>query len=426
MKNHRLRWDKTNMQFAFDLIMKKRTALFLSISLALVTADHVGGQTFSATADQAGTTIYGSGGTNYVGFTGPNWGPRVGEYFGQGSALVLPFQLPTLPVGAQFLTADFKIWIYDITGQTNVPFNVDLYGLSARNTNTVLATDFYASGAPDPSNTLIQDGYLTPTSTNGQGSISISGGVTTPPSIVTGAGGSAALVNYLNAQYNGGAGAGQWIFLRLSPATNFFNGNYAYEPLTSFAGESYAHPMLEYTSSSSTNGVPVQTTNQTINLVFPVQGLAYAKLDIAPAPISVTPIPPEGITAPSVRNPTIPVTYQYTFPPNTTVTIAKNQFTGTEPNTDIQLSTVDYSGQTITGQIVSTLALDGSTWNVQVYNVTPVGTNGVSPLIPDPYLAPAPACDRIFPTSRAAGSGYDHEHTPPGIYLVPGERGSEV
>ena len=187
-------------------------------------------------------------------------------------------------------------------------------------------------------------------STNGHGSISISGGVTTPPSIVTGAGGSSALVSYLNAQYNSGAGAGRWIFLRLSPATNVFNGNYAYDPLTSFAGESYAHPLLEYTT-TTTNSVPFQTTNQTINLVFPVQGLAYAKLDVAPAPISVTPIPPEGITAPSVRNPTVPVTYQYTFPPNTTITIAKNQFTGTAPNTDIQLSTIDYTGQTITGQL---------------------------------------------------------------------------
>src|SRR5277367_3547662 len=193
MKNRCLRQDKTNMQFGLDLIMKKRTALFLAISLALVTAGHVGGQTFSTTADQAGTTIYGSGGTNYVGFTGPNWGPRVGEYFGQGSALVLPFQLPTLPVGGQFVTADLKIWIYDITGQTNVPFNIDLYGLAARNTNTVSATDFFVGGTPDPGNTLIQAGYLTRTSTNGQGSISISGGVTTPPSIVTGASGSVAL-----------------------------------------------------------------------------------------------------------------------------------------------------------------------------------------------------------------------------------------
>ncbi len=370
--------------------MKMLTVHALAAGLTLVIATNVRGQTLSIQADQAGTTIYVTGGTNYVGFAGANWGPRVGEYFGQGSALVLPFQLPTLPAGAQFVTADFKVWLYDITGQINVPFQVDLYGLAARNTNIVLASDFYTSGAPDPSNTLIQAGYLTPTSTNGHGSISMSGGVTTPPPIVTGAAGSTALLNYLNTQYNGGAGAGQWIFLRLSPATNYFNGNYAYDPLTSYAGESYAHPLIEYTKTATTNGPPVQTTNQTINLVFPVQGLAYAKLDIAPAPISVTPIPPEGITAPSVRNPTTPVTYQYTFPPNTTITIAKNQFTGTAPNTDIQLSTIDYTGQTITGQIVSTLALDGSVWNVQVYNLPTTNSNGVSPLIPDPYQAPPP------------------------------------
>jgi hypothetical protein len=119
-----------------------------------------------------------------------------------------------------------------------VPFQVDLYGLAARDTNTVLASDFYVSGTPDSGNTFIQAGYLTSTSTNGHGSISISGGVTTPPPIVTGGAGNTALVNYLNAQYNGGIGAGRWVFLRLSPATNAFNGNYAYDPLTSYAGES--------------------------------------------------------------------------------------------------------------------------------------------------------------------------------------------
>ncbi len=356
----------------------------------------VHGQTLSIRADQAGRTIYGSGGTNYVGSPGPNWGPRVGS-FGQGSVLVLPFQLPTLSAGAQFATADFQVWLYDITGQTNVPFQVDLYGLASRNTNTVLAADFYVSGAPDPSNTLIQARYLTPVSTNGHGSISISGGVTTPPSIVTGAGGSSALVSYLNAQYNSG-GSGTVNFLRLSPATNVFNGNYAYDPLTSFAGESHAHPLLEYTT-TTTNSVPFRPrTDDQSGVSRARPGLRQigccTGTDQRDANFA------GGHHRSFGRNPTVPVTYQYTFPPNTTITIAKNQFTGTAPNTDIQFSTIDYTGQIITGHLVSTLALDGSTWNVQVYDVAASNTNGLSPLIPDPYQArrrhPSPGRSRSW------------------------------
>ena len=84
--------------------VKTRTILGFAAGLTFALATNVRAQTVSIWADQAGTTIYRTGGTNYVGFAGANWGPRVGEYFSQGSALVLPFQLPTLPVGAQFVT----------------------------------------------------------------------------------------------------------------------------------------------------------------------------------------------------------------------------------------------------------------------------------------------------------------------------------
>lgn len=343
------------------------------------------------TASQAASTVYVSNGSNVVAFAGPAYAPRVGEYFGKGSALVLPFQLPTLAPGAQFSTADFKVWLYDIVGQTNVPFSVDLYGLAARGANSVLASDFYAGAAVDPAATLLQSGLFTPGTVNGHGSIN----PTNPPAVVTSGAGDSALVSYLNEQYNSGAGAGSWIFLRLSPAATVFSGNYAYTPLTSSAGESYAHPVIEYTSSSS--APPAQTNNQTINLIFPVQGLAYAKLNVSPAPLSVSPVPSEGVGTPSVRNPVDTVIYQYTFASNTLVTISKNQFTGSEPNTDIQLSTVDYSGQTLTGQSVSTLALDGANWNVQVYSVGSTNPTNLGSLIPDPYQAPAaPALSGSF------------------------------
>jgi len=351
------------------------------LALALSSLISAPAQTFTNLADKAGMTVYAtSAGTNAVVWDGANYAPRVGEYYSYGADLVLPFQLPTLPPGASFATADFRVWLFDMVGQTNVPFSVDLYGLAARDSNTVLSTDFYANASPDPKAELLQAGYLFPGMTNGDGSSA------TAPAIITSFGADTNLVSYLNAQYNSGVGAGLWIFLRLSPATNYFNGNYAYCPMTSMAGETWAWPMLEYTTTANTNSPPVQTNNQTINLVFPVQGLAYAKVNVSPTPLDVTPAPPEGILSPSVRNPTSPVTYQYTFAPNTTVTISKNQFTGSDPNTDIELSTVDYTGSTLTGQSVTTLALNGATWNVQVYSLSATNsTNTISGLIPDPY-----------------------------------------
>lgn len=131
--------------------------------------------------------------------------------------------------------------------------------------------------------------------------------------------------------------------------------------------------------------------NVTINLTFPAQGMAYAKLTLSPAPLSVTPTPPEGITSPSVRNPTEPVTYKLTFPPNTRVGIAVNQFTGTEQNTQIVLETKDEEGRQVSGRALATIATDNQEWNVRVIPVE-ASKNGNPPAnwIADPYKAPAP------------------------------------
>ena len=159
-------------------------------------------------------------------------------------------------------------------------------------------------------------------------------------------------------------------------------------------GTGYGYSLWEFEvyTDPPVTGPPVQSANQTINLVFPVQGLAYAKVNVSPAPLSVTPTPPEGNSTPSVRNPTAAVTYQITFPPNTNITLSKNQFTGSDPNTDIVLSTVDYAGVTQSATAVTTLALNNATWNVVVKAIPSGGTNGNPPAnwINDPYVSPAP------------------------------------
>lgn len=131
-----------------------------------------------------------------------------------------------------------------------------------------------------------------------------------------------------------------------------------------------------------------QTTPQTVKLMFPE--LAYAKINVSPAPLSVTPTPEEGNTTPSVRNPPGPFTYELTFPPNTLVTMSKNQFSPTEPNTDIRLVVTTSTGSVLRAQSVSTLAVQGAEWKVEIFS-TGNGPDGRDrTIIPDPYVAPPP------------------------------------
>ena len=373
--------------------MLSKPAITGLLALALWPAAHAPAQTFTNRAGSASRSVYvGSDGSNIVGWAGANYAPRVGELNGRGACLVFAFQLPSLDPGAQFASADFQTWLYNVIGQANVPFAVDLYGLPGRPADTVLPDDYYGHRDPDTNATLIQAGYYVPGITNGTGAASRA------PAIVTSNDANATLLAYLNTQYNN-VGAGAWIFLRLSPATNAFSGNFAYSPMTPAASESWAWPAISYTTTLNTNAPPDQTNQQTIRITFPVQGMAYAKLNVSPLPAAVDPVPPEGVATPSVVNPSAPVTYLYTYPPSTTVTVAKNQFTGSSPNTDIRISTIDYHGTMLKGASVSTLALDGSTWSVEVYSVaTTNSTNSISGLIPDPYpFVPPVAVTGAFP-----------------------------
>ncbi len=134
---------------------------------------------------------------------------------------------------------------------------------------------------------------------------------------------------------------------------------------------------------------PPQSGNQIINLNFPE--LAFARINLSPAPLAISPAPQEGdISSPGVRNPPGPFTYQLTYAANTTVTMSKNQFSPTQPNTDIRLAVVNAQGTQLRGQSVTALAVQGANWNVEIYSTG----GGTDPrdrtIIADPYKAPAP------------------------------------
>jgi beta-glucosidase-like glycosyl hydrolase len=156
---------------------------------------------------------------------------------------------------------------------------------------------------------------------------------------------------------------------------------------------------------------PPQTSNQTLKLMFPE--LAYAKINVSPTPLNVTPTPEEGFATPSVRNPPGPFTYLLTFPPNTTVTMSKNQFSPTEPNTDIRLVVTTASG-TQRAQSVTALAVQDAEWQVEIFSTGSTTPPPGGPIIPDPYVAPAPppTAGSFAVTAPANGAMITHTRRP--------------
>ena len=115
---------------------------------------------------------------------------------------VVPFELPTLPVGKTLSDASFSFNVESYSNQPTTT-NIDLYGIGFRNSSDVLLTDDNYAGANDGSDAVkLQDNILVGTSTE-VGTITSSS--------------SPSLVAYINAQYSNGAVGGDFIFLRLSP-----------------------------------------------------------------------------------------------------------------------------------------------------------------------------------------------------------------
>ncbi len=150
------------------------------------------------------------------------------------NATVLVFQLPTLAAGEYFASATLNI----SANKNETPaFNGDLYGLDRRASATVVGTDFFA-GSNDTRAfaTKLQDSILTP---------SLS---TTMTALTTDATGSLNLLDYLNAQYDGGTGAGEFVFLRLNIDTaTHENTTNRYEVGTADNATPSLRPFIEFT-----------------------------------------------------------------------------------------------------------------------------------------------------------------------------------
>ena len=163
------------------------------------TADQfIAGPSTSGPQDGTGTSLGNAAGVTL------KVGRVAGSNADAGRNAVYVFQLPNLgAVANPFTSAALSFGITTIDNNTAV--NVDLYGLGRRDAAPTIAVgDYYfANGADSTDATRLQVDILTPTST--------------PNSIISTDGtGSANLLAFLNAQYAGGVGVGEYVYLRLN------------------------------------------------------------------------------------------------------------------------------------------------------------------------------------------------------------------
>ncbi|MBX3740878.1 MAG: PEP-CTERM sorting domain-containing protein [Akkermansiaceae bacterium] len=126
---------------------------------------------------------------------------------GNGRNMLVSFQLPDFgAVANPFTSASLGLYLDGKSG-TPFSFNVDLYGLAAQGTSALPTGAYYEGATVDssPGVSLIQQDFAITTTSNGSS-------VTTSAIV-----GNVNLLNYLNAQYAGGAGALQYVVFRLNP-----------------------------------------------------------------------------------------------------------------------------------------------------------------------------------------------------------------
>jgi hypothetical protein len=169
-----------------------------------------------------------------------DWQSNVGEWFGNGlTTIVIPFELPNLgTVSNPFLSADFGVMVHTIGNSTVT--DVDLYGVRVSSSSAIAASDHYHGAAADPGATLIQASFLTPSS---------SVGFVGAPNNSTNSTGDANLLSYLNSAYDGGSGAGQFVFLRLSYGADTYATQWdAYTITMRNAGQTGEWPVINFTA----------------------------------------------------------------------------------------------------------------------------------------------------------------------------------
>jgi hypothetical protein len=176
-----------------------------------------------------------------------SWKLNVGEWYGGSDGNfgmtvgVMVFQLPNFgEIANPFSTAELEVTIAQKGGQLDFP--ADLWAVRTSDTDNLVLADWFIgpfSNAPSggEAGVLVQESFLIPSVEIGQ--------------VTTSDDANVELVNYLNAAYNSGSGAGKYLFFRVNKGdqNSFVYGWNAYVLKSSQAeeGEETA-PEIKYTS----------------------------------------------------------------------------------------------------------------------------------------------------------------------------------
>ncbi|WP_225035968.1 hypothetical protein [Winogradskyella sp. SM1960] len=160
---------------------------------------------FDVTADAGDATIWSGGSVDAT------WTQLFGGHVATGVGgddqvvSVMPFALPEIPEGKRVKSAVLKVNV--VNNNSWVPVEFDVYAIASRSTSEVLSTDYFTGDYDTDANaTAIQQGFITDGGTLGEF-------VMDDPSSID-------LATFMNDQYDNGASAGEFMFLRIGANRN--------------------------------------------------------------------------------------------------------------------------------------------------------------------------------------------------------------
>ncbi len=168
---------------------------------------------------------------------------------------IIPFKLPSRPTGESVNAANLKVNLAYLRHWIDA--EVDLYGLPYNASSTINASDYYDGTYSDPTGTVtaIQSGFIV---RDTGGTEPLGTQILTDREVNSNSSGDTALTTYINAQYDAGAVAGDYVFLRLSinvSSASSPNGLLGAHYYGISDGQTANAPVLtmEFTSSPTTN-----------------------------------------------------------------------------------------------------------------------------------------------------------------------------
>lgn len=168
-----------------------------------------------------------------------------GEWYGNEGLVctVLPFQMPNLGIATNpFSTASFKVFLE----RNDAITPIDLYFVGSATNAEIVATSDYYSGTNDTAATMLQPAFIHSASGD-------------DVYLYTDGSANSNLLDAMNLAYDGGAGAGDYVFLRLSYASDSFpttNDSAAVHTRNYWGQDDWPTIILESNLDSDNDGMP--------------------------------------------------------------------------------------------------------------------------------------------------------------------------